>query len=136
RACAKPLLERRKKRGIAGRLCLISIGSGRGNGRFGRVVVVVRDGGRGVRHAVTFAEPASQVDQAAAAAAKRPLGPFTRALALHPALADGTTHVDHRQLKCLTWNFSLPVSPLLCRLCRLWRARRLSPSWIRFCQRS
>src|SRR5205823_4019417 len=49
-------------------------------------------------NAVIFAEPAAQIDQLAARAAKRELRPFPRGLALHDALADRATYPYHRKL--------------------------------------
>src|SRR5262245_31391266 len=75
------------------------MGSGRGNGRFWGVGVIVGAGGPrpAIGHAVSFAEPASQVDQAAARTAERPLGPLLGARALHPAITNGTACINHRQ---------------------------------------
>src|SRR5438270_13391453 len=55
--------------------------------------------------AVVSPQPASQVDQAAARAAKRPLGPVLPVLPGHPAFTDWAAYLNHRILTFQTWEF-------------------------------
>src|SRR6266404_1627373 len=102
-----------KKRGVAIRLRLFSIGSGRRSGRFGGAV-------HGVRvvqvfftcrrfDAVAPAQPAAQVNESAALAAKGPLRPFLRPLSIHRLVADWATYLLHRKPRFRTSAFSRPA---------------------------
>src|SRR5262249_35728324 len=120
--------------------------NGRRNGRLGDIVVVaLRRGllfGLGSREPVILAEPAAQVNEPAAGAAKGELRPFGLLFPLHYPVAYRATYLYHRPITSWTSHFSLKPwhfsperrqslwsnHPWRCRRCRSCRFFR-PPAW-------
>src|ERR1051325_3815753 len=110
-------------------LRLLSMGIGRRNGRLWGIAQLVDAFGilRLERHVemVTAVQPAAEIDQSAAFAAKRPVRPFLRPLAIQGAIADWATWFFHRRILIKTSLFFLSISSDSLPLRRRQVSRRL-----------
>src|SRR2546422_9780544 len=96
-------LSRRKKREAQLELRLFSMGNGRGDGRFRGIVACLAFLHRSAGHAIAFAQPAPQGNQAATSTAEGPRRPFLRPPALHPARTNSAMYPYHRFRSARTW---------------------------------